>query len=101
IRHPAEPIPASKNDFSSHSFVFKLPIADQRLQRFVVAYGKNRNQCISGTACHQVPERFQAGRMKLSNVSTAICGTEIERLVSKAMSVFQENHTFAIQVAPI
>src|SRR5262252_1361632 len=48
-----------------------------------------------------MPQCFQAGRMKLSNVSAAIGRTEIECLVSKAMPVFQKNHTFAIQVAPI
>src|SRR5262245_16355557 len=46
-------------------------------------------------------ECFQTGRMKLSNVSPAIGWTEIECLVSKAVPIFQKNHTFAIQVAPI
>src|SRR5215475_4383519 len=48
-----------------------------------------------------MPECFQAGRMKLSNVSAAISRTEIECLVSEAMPVFQKNHVVAIQVAPI
>src|SRR6266850_7533761 len=98
VRHASEAFAANQHDLATHTLPRKLPIAHQVPQTIVGCNCEPRNQSVSKAGRDEVPQRFEARGLELSKISPPVRRACFHYLIAQAMSVFEQNHLFGMEV---
>src|SRR5262245_4530762 len=63
-----------------------------------MVYGQSWNECVTHSRCHDTAKGLDAGRVVLTNCAATVRRTDLERLVTKTVAIFQEHHVCSIQI---